>query len=541
MSITYRSQKGSQLTSQEVDDNFEYLAQQVGLSGLTTPGVYLLIGTELKLFAETWGWSVFGEAVTNIADYTYNVPSVTAGNRRVDVVCGNSTGGILVLSGPAGPVEIEPIIPVNYAKLLKLSVSPEGVNVTSLLGNYISKASEAWTNVIVTGASGADYLFYISENARKLNITGSPNNAVFAGFHASGGSASQLWSGCDLYIKNSRTVVQLLRHNAAGAAVKLFFQSGQDYLLPPKSIAHFIFNFTEMRYEFVQTTSFFVDDIKVSLPAGKSLGKYVNGDTIPAAGKTFEDVLKDIAFDIQNPTFVAPTFGLTHNQDTREVGATVSLILTANFNRGQILGKLIDDVWQPLTEQDKRAGAVTSYVIDGTNTGTTPTKSNSSYVVTLGNNSFSATANYGVGPQPKNNKNENFSTPLAAGSMVASAQFTGLIPYFYGVLNPGQTIDDINLASFTKVVANSNETVSIPWSGISGKLLVVLHPATSTTKTKWYVTELNSGNIGNPGNLFPNVQTKNFNSPTSLWSGVSFKVYISTQTNANETMEFRNS
>src|SRR5690606_13515895 len=112
---------------------------------------------------------------------------------------------------------------------------------------------------------------------------------------------------------------------------------------------------------------------------------------------------------------------------------------------------------------------------------------------------------------------------------------------FYGVLNPGQTIDDINLASFTKVVASSSGTITIPWSGVVGKRLVVVYPATSTTKTKWWVTALNNGNIGNSGDLFPSTQNKNFNSPNSYWTGVSFKVIISDVTNADYNMELRNS
>ena len=44
-------------------------------------------------------------------------------------------------------------------------------------------------------------------------------------------------------------------------------------------------------------------DIPVVLSSGRSLGKYVNGDTIPSAGKTFEEVLNDMSQEFLEPTF----------------------------------------------------------------------------------------------------------------------------------------------------------------------------------------------------------------------------------------------
>lgn len=48
----------------------------------------------------------------------------------------------------------------------------------------------------------------------------------------------------------------------------------------------------------------FSSDIPFSIASGKTLGKYVGGtsQTIPAAGKTFEEVLKDIALEALQPT-----------------------------------------------------------------------------------------------------------------------------------------------------------------------------------------------------------------------------------------------
>lgn len=258
MSITYRSQKGSQLTSAEVDANFEYLAKQVGLSGLTTPGLYTLIGSELKLFAETWVWSVFGETVTNLADYIYNVPAVTAGNRRVDVVVGNSSGGLAVMSGPVGSVEIDPVIPINYVKLLRLVVSPEGVNVSVLMGNYISKASEVWSNFVLTGLGGLPTLVAINENQRFINITGNPSGtSSLGGYHNAGGSipTSIFWSGMTVKVHNATASDQVIKHNYSSATIKFLFPQEEDYIIKPNETITFTYRGGALEFEGIYLTA----------------------------------------------------------------------------------------------------------------------------------------------------------------------------------------------------------------------------------------------------------------------------------------------
>ena len=50
-------------------------------------------------------------------------------------------------------------------------------------------------------------------------------------------------------------------------------------------------------------SSLIENDITVRLFDNKTLGKYKNGDIIPSAGKTFEEVLNDIAYEYQEPVF----------------------------------------------------------------------------------------------------------------------------------------------------------------------------------------------------------------------------------------------
>ena len=93
------------------------------------------------------------------------------------------------------------------------------------------------------------------------------------------------------------------------------------------------------RYQPVKSTSgigsvgagsIFLSDISVVLSTGKTLGKYVNGQTIPATGKTALDVLKDIALEYVNPVFGG--FSFAPSAQTVEVGTILSGAKTFAWN-----------------------------------------------------------------------------------------------------------------------------------------------------------------------------------------------------------------
>lgn len=68
--------------------------------------------------------------------------------------------------------------------------------------------------------------------------------------------------------------------------------------------------------------STFIQDIIVSQSNGKTVGKYLHGQTIPAAGKTPEQVMRDIAIEYINSSFSA--FSISGQLTTIEVGTTLS-------------------------------------------------------------------------------------------------------------------------------------------------------------------------------------------------------------------------
>lgn len=84
------------------------------------------------------------------------------------------------------------------------------------------------------------------------------------------------------------------------------------------------YNDVTKKYEHVPSpvSGTLTSDIPVVLADGKTLGKYVNGQTIPAIGKTLEEVLRDIALEYVYPEF--SSFSVSGQVTMVEIGTTLS-------------------------------------------------------------------------------------------------------------------------------------------------------------------------------------------------------------------------
>ena len=269
-----------------------------------------------------------------------------------------------------------------------------------------------------------------------------------------------------------------------------------------------------------------INTITTDVTSTTTVGAINAGDIIPA-GTTIQELTELLLNKTFYPTFVNPTFGLTNNAGLREVGSSFSVTLTFNFNRGQILGKLDNGIWNPTMLQDYRAGIATSYLLNGVS----GSNNSASFNVTtiLGTNTLTGSVTYGIGTQPKDSKNNNFESPFPAGtSPIQSTSFEGIYPYFYykstSPITPAIMQSAIANGQATKVLASSTGTITIPFEA-NGEYIAVAYPATSTTKTIWYVNALDNGVI--PGGLLGGVNTLPCNSPTNLWSNVNFKIHVS--------------
>jgi hypothetical protein len=266
-------------------------------------------------------------------------------------------------------------------------------------------------------------------------------------------------------------------------------------------------------------------------------------------GLTLVQALDTILFptilaSIQTAKSVALT--VTGASGLQEIGQTISRTLTATFNRGLIQNG--DNTTGP-----DLVGDATEYTFTGTGISSTAQASNElsvSNTIVSGSNNWAVTVAHDAGTgdyfDNKGNVGTNLDASRVSGTATDSASaptITGIYPYFY--LKSASPISAADMASAiaggtaTKVVGSSTGTLSIPYN-MSAQYLAVAYPATSTTKTVYYVTALDNGAITV---VFNAVETQNVNSPDAYWSGVSFKVHtsIGAITNSNPTIELRNS
>jgi hypothetical protein len=325
--------------------------------------------------------------------------------------------------------------PGEAISFIRLGSTLYYLGTNSSISGVIRKDSEKWTNIILAGAPGTISLMYANESVRKLNITGSPNNVPFGGFHNAGGSVDALWDGSGLMIRNGSPNPQTLKHLAPTAVLKLFFQNEEDYIIQPGEIVFFTELKSNMQYEFLGTSRFFLrEDIKVSLQVGKSLGKYVNGDTIPCAGWTFDKLVKDLAAEVLYPELTTPS--VTGSAGSAVEVGTATKAITVTFNRGDVVGKLEDGVWNPTAIQGNVLGDRTKVWIDGIDNGTSLSRTISKTTV-LGSNSIPIAVDYAAGIQPKDSINENFGTPAPAGTLSNTVTWQG---FYYRTAMAGTSV-----------------------------------------------------------------------------------------------------
>ena len=168
-----------------------------------------------------------------------------------------------------------------------------------------------------------------------------------------------------------------------------------------------------------------IEDKTLAMP--NAVGGIAKGTTISALeGKTYNEMFDDLLFPTVNPTFTAPSASIAFKSysSTQEVGATGPT--ASNFTVGYNAGAITLNG----TKQANRGGAHDTansfiYVNGSASNKTLPSK------VTLGSTTFKYRAAFAAGPQPKNNKGGDYSTPLAAGTVDSSAvTLNGTYPWF---------------------------------------------------------------------------------------------------------------
>jgi len=120
----------------------------------------------------------------------------------------------------------------------------------------------------------------------------------------------------------------------------------------------------------------------------------------------------------------------------------------------------------------------------------------------------------------------------------------GIYPYFFGTSATLPVIDQALINSGTKVLSSSNGTLNITFNADIEYLWFAV-PNSAPLKTQWFVDTLNQGSIGGGSDLFALPVNLVTNSPSSLWSNVTYEIYVSnfattTTTNSTPVMQIRN-
>lgn len=168
-----------------------------------------------------------------------------------------------------------------------------------------------------------------------------------------------------------------------------------------------------------------IEDKELTMP--NAVGGISKGTKLSALeGKTYDALFDDLLFPTVNPTFSAPSASIRLNgyAAVQEVGAVAptSDKFATGFNAGAVT---LNGV-----KQSDRAGAHdsgASFIYYGGLTDNTELPA----TVALGNTNYQYHAVYAEGPQPKDNKGNDYSAPLAAGSVNSAAVgVNGTYPWY---------------------------------------------------------------------------------------------------------------
>jgi hypothetical protein len=234
-------------------------------------------------------------------------------------------------------------------------------------------------------------------------------------------------------------------------------------------------------------------------------------------GTTFQQFVQALLTKIYYPFFTNRTLTVTSNHGSNgtnvEIGTT-SVQLTLTYNRGQIVGKTVNSIWEPNTFQGFRTGSETNYIIFGNST-TLNTSTSSTAIIVDGANVYNVTCNYGVGDQPLDSRNNLYLTPEPAGAISTSLTLNGRRRAFYGAdtLNfsptsspqvralPQNLLNPVNGSTFTVNVAAGASRVIIAYpASLRNVTQIYYPPLQSDVKSTFTLTTVS---VSAANNLFP--------------------------------------
>jgi len=264
--------------------------------------------------------------------------------------------------------------------------------------------------------------------------------------------------------------------------------------------------------------------------------------------KTIVEVLDEILFPANLPTYVIPTLVLTDTLDPiLEVGRSVtnnlSLVGTKNDAGNFTSLRILKGTTQIASSSPAPGLTATLNYTDN-------------FLVPVGVTTWVGKASYEQGARKTDSQGVEDTRPYdllkTTNPQQANNDFTsnstqidGIYPIFYGVsdtkLTSTQIRDIIEAGNANKELVKANGTISITFDA-QDKFLWFAHAGVYPNKTKWFVTSGNKGDILGASDLFSSptsilTQSPDLNSGTPYWE-VNYSTYISnfaTRTRKNES------
>lgn len=295
-----------------------------------------------------------------------------------------------------------------------------------------------------------------------------------------------------------------------------------------------------------------------------ALGGASSTDAAVWKTKSIAQTLDTILFPDIAPTYTIPTITLSATvTGTREVGSPLnqSLSSVATENDAGIYtsityrknGSSVQVTGSPAGVDITGISAQFGYSDPNNPNKAYSTAYSENTQVVSGSTTWTVEGVYNAGLPKQNNKGvvdarasliRSTNAPQAASTVTSSSvSVTGIYPFFWGKSSTPPTAATIAAAilagTTNKVLTDASGTVTVTFNA-SSEYVWIAHLGSYTSKTKWYNTALNNGNIG-PGNFILSPVSQNVSSPDGYWTGISYKIYISSgATDTNGSIEFRN-
>ncbi len=168
-----------------------------------------------------------------------------------------------------------------------------------------------------------------------------------------------------------------------------------------------------------------IEDKNLTMP--NTVGGIAKGTKVSSLeGKNYSELFDDLLFPTVNPTFIAPSASLTFKGFNATVEVGVAGPTEANFNKGFNKGAInLNGVKQNDRSGNLIEGESFIFVNGSESDRTLPEK------VVEGDTKFTYKATYEQGPQPKDNKGNNYQIPLPKGSVNSSQlNLNGTYPWY---------------------------------------------------------------------------------------------------------------